>query len=31
MEITHWKKRLDKELLKGINHSMQTKLFSKAN
>jgi hypothetical protein len=31
MEITHWRKRLDKELLKGIKHSMQTKFFLKAN
>jgi hypothetical protein len=31
MEITHWKKRLENELLKGIKHSKQTKLFLKAN
>jgi hypothetical protein len=30
MEITHWKKRLEKELLRGIEHSMQIKLFLKA-
>jgi hypothetical protein len=31
MEVTYWKKRLEKELLKGIKHSMQTKFFLKAN
>jgi hypothetical protein len=31
MEITHWKKRLEKELLRGKKHSMQIKLFLKAS
>jgi hypothetical protein len=30
MEITHWKKKLEKEFLKGIKHSTQIKLFLKA-
>jgi hypothetical protein len=30
MEITHWKKKLEKELLQGIKHSVQIKLFLKA-
>jgi hypothetical protein len=29
MGITLWKKKLEKELLKGIKHSMQTKRFLK--
>jgi hypothetical protein len=31
MGITHWKKKLEKELLNGIKHSMQIKLFFKSN
>jgi len=31
MEIKHWKKRLEKELPRGIKHSTQTKHFLKAN
>jgi hypothetical protein len=31
MEIMNWKKKLDKELLKEIQHSVQTELFLKAN
>ena len=29
MEKTHWKKKLGKDLLKGIKHSMQMELFMK--
>jgi len=31
MELTHWKKKLEKEFLKEINHSMEIELFLKAN
>jgi hypothetical protein len=31
MEITNWKQILEKELVKGIKHSMRTKPFLKAN
>ena len=31
MEITHWKKKLEKELLKEIKLSMQIEFFLKAN
>jgi hypothetical protein len=27
MEITHWKKRSERELIRGIKHFMQIKLF----
>jgi hypothetical protein len=29
MGITPWKEKLEKELIKGIKHSMQIKLFLK--
>jgi hypothetical protein len=31
MGITHWKKKLEKELLKEIKHSTQIELFLKEN
>jgi len=31
MEIIYWKKKLEKELLKEIKHSMQIELSLKAN
>ena len=31
MEITRWKEKLERELLKEIKHSMQIELFLKAN